>query len=276
MNSPPWAISGWRSSPAALRCSSSTASPTPCPRSATSAAIDDRTAIVPLTQVSFLNGFRSDIAAVTRIAHDRGALVFLDGLPGLRHAPHGRQSAGRGFLRDRRSEIPAGPARHRLPLCPPRADRIAYSHHDQLDVAARRLRVSHHSSGPRAARPPLRMRYPGRPQHLPGARRAATAGRSRHGECGRAGRTADAARFWTARAPWASPPKRLPIPWDRSSCCALPMPPRVVAKLAARGILRFRPADGVRFAFHVYNTLDDVRHRAGGARRTISTCMVRA
>lgn len=42
-------------------------------------AIDSRTAIVPLTQVSFLNGFRSDVSAVTRIAHQRGALVFLDG-----------------------------------------------------------------------------------------------------------------------------------------------------------------------------------------------------
>lgn len=43
------------------------------------AAIDEQTAIVPLTHVSFLNGFRSDVAAITRIAHSRGALVFLDG-----------------------------------------------------------------------------------------------------------------------------------------------------------------------------------------------------
>jgi selenocysteine lyase/cysteine desulfurase len=42
-------------------------------------AIDERTAIVPVTQVSFLNGFRSDVGAVTRLAHDKGALVFLDG-----------------------------------------------------------------------------------------------------------------------------------------------------------------------------------------------------
>jgi selenocysteine lyase/cysteine desulfurase len=43
------------------------------------AAIDNQTAIVPLTHVSFVNGFRSDVAGVTRIAHERGALVFLDG-----------------------------------------------------------------------------------------------------------------------------------------------------------------------------------------------------
>jgi selenocysteine lyase/cysteine desulfurase len=42
-------------------------------------AIDQRTAIVPITQVSFANGFRADIAAITKIAHERGALVMVDG-----------------------------------------------------------------------------------------------------------------------------------------------------------------------------------------------------
>lgn len=42
-------------------------------------AIDERTRIVPLTQLSFLNGSRSDVPAITNIAHDNGALVFLDG-----------------------------------------------------------------------------------------------------------------------------------------------------------------------------------------------------
>jgi selenocysteine lyase/cysteine desulfurase len=49
------------------------------PLTAYERAIDCRTAIVPLTQLSFLNGFRSDIAGVTRIAHECGALVFVDG-----------------------------------------------------------------------------------------------------------------------------------------------------------------------------------------------------
>ncbi len=41
--------------------------------------IDTRTLIVPLTHVSFLNGFRSDVPGITRLAHQRGALVLLDG-----------------------------------------------------------------------------------------------------------------------------------------------------------------------------------------------------
>lgn len=49
------------------------------PLEAYEAAIDDRTKLVPVTQVSFLNGNRSDLTAVVKLAHDRGALAFLDG-----------------------------------------------------------------------------------------------------------------------------------------------------------------------------------------------------
>ena len=49
------------------------------PAEAYAQAINERTAIVPVTQVSFVNGFRADVAGITRIAHAQGALVFLDG-----------------------------------------------------------------------------------------------------------------------------------------------------------------------------------------------------
>jgi selenocysteine lyase/cysteine desulfurase len=42
-------------------------------------AVDKRTRIVPLTHVSFVNGFRADVAAIAKIAHAQGALLFLDG-----------------------------------------------------------------------------------------------------------------------------------------------------------------------------------------------------
>jgi selenocysteine lyase/cysteine desulfurase len=41
-------------------------------------AIDSDTIIVPLTHVCFKNGFRSDVKAITQIAHRAGALVMLD------------------------------------------------------------------------------------------------------------------------------------------------------------------------------------------------------
>ncbi|MCI0356206.1 MAG: aminotransferase class V-fold PLP-dependent enzyme [Acidobacteria bacterium] len=41
-------------------------------------AIGRDTLIVPLTRVCFMNGFRSEVEAITRMAHDHGALVMLD------------------------------------------------------------------------------------------------------------------------------------------------------------------------------------------------------
>jgi selenocysteine lyase/cysteine desulfurase len=40
--------------------------------------VDERTLIVPTTHVCFRNGHKTDIAALTRLAHARGALVLLD------------------------------------------------------------------------------------------------------------------------------------------------------------------------------------------------------
>ena len=40
--------------------------------------VDHNTCIVPLTHVCFKNGFRSDVSSVTQIAHRNGALVMLD------------------------------------------------------------------------------------------------------------------------------------------------------------------------------------------------------
>ena len=48
------------------------------PAAAYEKMIDADTCIVPLTHVCFKNGFRSDVKAVTQIAHHSGALVLLD------------------------------------------------------------------------------------------------------------------------------------------------------------------------------------------------------
>ena len=42
------------------------------------ALVDRNTLVVPLTHMCFMNGFRSPVAEIVRIAHDRGALVLLD------------------------------------------------------------------------------------------------------------------------------------------------------------------------------------------------------
>ena len=48
------------------------------PLAAYEALIDRDTLIVPLTHVCFKNGFRTDVGAVTKMAHGAGALVMLD------------------------------------------------------------------------------------------------------------------------------------------------------------------------------------------------------
>lgn len=42
------------------------------------ALIDARTRLVSVSQVSYLNGFKQDIAAIARLAHAQGALLFVD------------------------------------------------------------------------------------------------------------------------------------------------------------------------------------------------------
>ena len=190
-------------------------------RSATSAPSTSARAIVPLTQVSFVNGFRSDVAAITRIAHSQRRPGVPRWLPGLRHAPHGRQSAGRGFLRDRHAEVSAGPARPGVSLRAARADRNAHPHHDQLDVAARRLRVRHPAPGSGARGTALRKRHAARSPtstwRAPPCDLLARVGMENvAAQIERAG----ARVHRRARAIWASTARRPPIPWGRWWCCA--------------------------------------------------------
>jgi selenocysteine lyase/cysteine desulfurase len=60
------------------RAHASSVSPDTLPIEAYAAVIDERTLIVPATHVCFRNGHKTDIAGLVRIAHDRGAYVFLD------------------------------------------------------------------------------------------------------------------------------------------------------------------------------------------------------
>jgi selenocysteine lyase/cysteine desulfurase len=50
-------------------------------------AVDANTLIVPLTHVSFTNGTHSDLEGVIRVAHENGAYVIIDGYQGCGTAP---------------------------------------------------------------------------------------------------------------------------------------------------------------------------------------------
>jgi selenocysteine lyase/cysteine desulfurase len=62
------------------------------------AAIDDETAIVSITHVSYRSGAMLDVAAITRLAHERGALVLLDAYQSVGSIPIDVRALGVDFL----------------------------------------------------------------------------------------------------------------------------------------------------------------------------------
>jgi selenocysteine lyase/cysteine desulfurase len=60
------------------RACAAAAAPDTLPLASYDAVIDERTLIVPATHVCFRNGHKTDIAGLVRLAHDRGAYLLLD------------------------------------------------------------------------------------------------------------------------------------------------------------------------------------------------------
>jgi selenocysteine lyase/cysteine desulfurase len=61
-------------------------------------AIDERTLIVSATHAYYLNGFRQDVAAIARLAHDAGAYVFVDAYQSLGTGPFDVKATNVDFL----------------------------------------------------------------------------------------------------------------------------------------------------------------------------------
>lgn len=220
-------------------------------------SIDESTGIVPLTQVSFLNGFRSDVEAVTRLAHDNGALVFLDGYQDSGTRPIDVKAMdvdfyatgtlkyllgppGLAFLYVRRSLIES--------LTPTITSWMA-----QRDVFA--FNTTKLDPAPEARRfevgsPPMPNIY---------AARAALDLLVNIGMENVAGQIAHLSGAFlqgigALRIASKTPASSVgPLVVLRSTD-----PTRLVNKLAARGVIVSARGDGVRFSFHVYNNLADI------------------
>jgi len=237
-------------------------------------AIDDRTAIVPLTHVSFVNGFRSDVAGIARIAHAAGALVFLDGYQDCGTRPIDVKALDVDFFVTGALKYLLGPPG--LAFLYVRRELIERltptmtSWYSQRDVFA--FRTRHLDPAPSARRfetgtPAVPNVYLARP-----ALEFLT----------RIGMQNVAAQIERLTAAFHRGTRELGIvsktPADsvgplvvlRSTDAAA-----MVSRLASRGIVTSCRHDGVRFAFHVYNTLDDVDTALGALRENLEL-MVRA
>jgi selenocysteine lyase/cysteine desulfurase len=61
-------------------------------------AIDDRTRVVSVSWVGFATGYRHDVTAISKIVHERGALLFVDAIQGLGAFPMDVNEMGVDFL----------------------------------------------------------------------------------------------------------------------------------------------------------------------------------
>jgi selenocysteine lyase/cysteine desulfurase len=220
-------------------------------------AVDKRTRIVPLTQVSFVNGFRPDVAAITKIAHTQGALLFLDGYQDCGTRPVDVKALdvdffvtgtlkyllgppGLGFLYVRRELIET--------LTPTMTSWMA-----QRDVFAFSTKCLDPSPDARrfeGGSPPIPNIYLARPaiDLLAGIGMEQVAAQIER----LTGAFLKGVR--DLRIDCKTPPSSVgPLVVLRAKDAAA-----MLAKLTARGIAAATRRDGVRFAFHVYNTLEDV------------------
>src|ERR1051326_953074 len=220
-------------------------------------AIDERTLIVPLTQVSFLNGFRSDVPAITRIAHSRGALVFLDGYQDCGTRPLDVKVLDVDFFVTGTLKYLLGPpglaflyVRRELieSLTPAMTSWMA-----QRDVFA--FQTKHLDPATDARRfeggpPPIPNIHQARPALdlliRIGMENVAT-------QIERLTRT-----FLRGALDLGIVSKTPPSTAGHLVVLRSNDPATLLARLSARGIVVSARHDGVRFSFHVYNTLEDI------------------
>jgi len=62
------------------------------------AACDARTRVVTVSWIGFATGYRQDVAKIVEIAHEHGALMFLDAIQGLGAFPLDVNELGIDFL----------------------------------------------------------------------------------------------------------------------------------------------------------------------------------
>jgi selenocysteine lyase/cysteine desulfurase len=225
-------------------------------------AIDERTCIVPLTHVSFVNGFRSDVAAVTRIAHANGALVFLDGYQDCGTRPLDVKALDVDFFVTGTLKYLLGPPG--LAFLYVRRELIESltptitSWMSQRDVFA----FNTQNLEPAAAA----RRFENGTPAIPNIYMASAALKLLR-SAGMDNVAAQIERLTrafldgvrnlgiAAKTPAHSIGPLVVLPANRLNDAQ-----EVVARMAARGIVVSARRDGVRFAFHVYNTLDDVQN----------------
>jgi selenocysteine lyase/cysteine desulfurase len=221
--------------------------------------IDEQTLIVPATHVCFRNGHRTDIAAVTRLAHERGAYLFLDDYQRTGSAPidvhalgvdfmvtgclkYLLSASGIAFLYVRRDLI----ERFEPTITGwfGRANPFAFRI-DELDWARSASRFE-------SGTPPVPSAYPTLSALMLLEQIGSATVERQVAMLVERYRSAAAVRGFVVRTP-AEPSRRGPLVVVQSVDA-----PALVARLASRGIIASCRGNGLRISFHAYNDESDV------------------
>ncbi len=221
------------------------------------AAIDERTAIVPLTQVSYLDGFRADVGEITRIAHQRGALVFLDGFQDCGTRPVDVKALDVDFFVTGTLKYLLGPAG--LAFLYVRRELIEKIHpvvtswmaqRDVFAFDAKRLDPAPEARRFEGGSPPVPNIY----MALPALDLLSRAGLDRI-----------ASHIETLARTFHEGAREMRIQSKTPRASVGPLivlrskdAPAMAARLTERGFVVSSRRDGVRFSFHLYNSLEDV------------------
>jgi selenocysteine lyase/cysteine desulfurase len=219
--------------------------------------IDRTTSIVPLTHVCFKNGFRSDVGAVTKLAHDAGAMVMLDDYQDCGTRPVDVKAMDLDFYVTGTLKYLLGPPglaflyvrKELIPTLSPtvtgwfaQADPFAYNvQHFELSPTARRFE----SGSPSV--PNVYAAVPGF-QLLRNIGMEKVAGHIKNLAQSLLTKARDLGIVVKTPADTLGP---LVVLQSKDST-------QLVQRLAAAGIVASNRYDGLRISFHVYNTMGDV------------------
>jgi selenocysteine lyase/cysteine desulfurase len=236
-------------------------------------AITDRTAIVPLAHISFINGMRADVKAVTKLTHDRGALLFIDDFQDCGTRPVDVKAMDADFYVTGTLKYLLGPPG--VAFLYVRRSLIESLTPAMSSWMAQRNMFAYDTTHLDPA--PVARRFEGGSPSIPNiymARRALDL-------LVKIGMDNVAAQVKSLARAFLEGAKALRIATKTPASSVGPLvvlrsldTGAAVAKLAARGIAASARHDGIRFGFHVYNTQADV-DKTLAALKDISDLMVR-
>ena len=223
-------------------------------------AIDERTALVCCTAISYRTGYRLDVAEVARLAHEQGALCLADSY----------QAAGATPLDVRALDVDlltAGTVKYLLASAGLAFMYVRGDLHERLlptqtgwfaDEDIFRMDISDYS--PAIDGETLRRRDAARPEHLrragrDGHRRATWASQRSRPTC-----AGSSAACWRASTSSAQPSRRRVARASaaRSSAWPRPMPPRSSRRSQRERIVTSERDSNLRISLHLYNVDEDV------------------